>query len=73
MKANKESTLDLVLSIVLGAVAFFSIRSLFQSDSSNIISNHGKEYIQDWNNLNTLNSKFEENERSGNQHKEIVI
>lgn len=73
MKNKREITFDWALTLLLGAIAIFSIRSLFQSDSSKIISNDGNEYIQDRQNLIDLNSKIAENEISENKHKEIVI
>lgn len=73
MKAKNENKFDLFLTLLLGAFAIFSIRSLFQSDSAKIISADGSDYIQDDKNILHLNSKIAENEKEGNQHNVITI
>lgn len=73
MKKSKSSdNLDSWFGLLVGVLALLTIKSIFENDSSKIVSQKGRSMLSDEKKMQDINKKIQESEGT-NSHKEIVV
>lgn len=68
MKKKTSQNLENLFAILLGTIAIFTLKSVFENDESKIISQKGSKYLSDNNKMDEINKMINESE-----HNEVVI
>ncbi len=63
MSDTKKEKEDIVLTIILGALAILALKSIFQNDNSKIVSKKGKKMLLDEDKMLNLDTKIKELEK----------
>ncbi|RYM34218.1 hypothetical protein ERX46_09695 [Brumimicrobium glaciale] len=58
MKTEKNTLLDNIISISIGAIAVLSIKSIFDNDNSKIVSEKGRRLLSDDIRMKEINKKI---------------
>lgn len=71
MKKSSTNNTETFATIVMGVLAIFLLKSLFENDNSKIVSKKGLKILSDKDKMNELNKKIISSEQS--QSKEDII
>jgi hypothetical protein len=72
LKKSKNDTHETWLAILMGVLAIFLVKSIFENDNSKIISKKGSRILSDEDKMNEINSKINTSE-GANSHQEVLI
>lgn len=72
MSKQKNDTAETWIAIILGVLVIFLIKSLFENDSSKIVSKKGRKVLSDEEKMKEVNAKIASSE-GDNQHEEIYV
>lgn len=72
MNNTKNDTTETFLTILLGVLAIFMIKSIFENDSSRIVSKKGQKFLSDEEKMKEINEKITLSENK-NEHQEIFV
>jgi len=72
MSTNNQDTTEKWLTLLIGLLAIFAIKSIFENDNSKIVSVKGKKLLSDDKKMQDLNKKILKSEKS-NSHNDIFI
>ena len=72
MGTDNNNKIKALFEILLGGFAIFAIKSIFEDDSSKIISKKGRKFLSDDKKMEALNKKLHNSEET-NPHKEIFV
>lgn len=72
MKNSKTDTPETFLTILMGVLAIFMIKSIFENDSSRIISKKGQKLLSDEEKMKEIHEKITLSENQ-NEHQEIFV
>jgi len=68
MAKKNEDFSDNWFSLLFGLIAIAAIKTIFENDSSKIVSKKGKKFLLDDDRMNKLNKKFENSDLDKNEH-----
>lgn len=71
MKKSSTNNTETFATIVMGVLAIFLLKSLFENDNSKIVSKKGLKILSDKDKMNELNKKIISSEQS--QSKEDIV
>jgi hypothetical protein len=71
-KFGKTDNMENWLAVLMGVFAILAIKSIFENDSSKIVSSKGRNMLSDEKKMQDINNKILESEGT-NSHKEIVL
>jgi hypothetical protein len=71
-KAKIEDIIKSCLAILIGVLAIWAIKSIFENDNSKIVSKKGKRFLSDDKKMQDINEKIHDSEIQ-NQHHEIIV
>ena len=71
-KSNNSDNIENWFGILVGVLAIFAIKSIFENDSSKIVSMKGRTMLSDEAKMQDINDKIQESE-GASSHKEIVL
>ena len=72
MASGKNDTSETWLTILLGVLAIFMIKSIFENDNSRIVSKKGSKLLSDDDKMKEINQKISQSEKKDG-HKEIFV
>ena len=72
MSKKNNDTTETFLTILLGVLAISMIRSIFENDSSRIVSKKGRKFLSDDKKMEEINKKITRSE-DRNEHQEIFV
>ncbi|WP_425393213.1 hypothetical protein [Ekhidna sp.] len=72
MKDENDDILGTFFGVLIGALGLVAIMSLFEDDSSKIVSKKGRNVLSDKKRMKDINEKIQASE-SQNQYNEILI
>lgn len=72
MSKKGNDTTETFLTILLGVLAIFMIKSIFENDNSRIISKKGRKFLSDDKKMEEINKKINLSENK-NEHQEIFV
>lgn len=72
MSSKKNDTTETWLTILFGVLAVLMIKSIFENDSSKIVSQKGRKILSDDKKMKEINDKITSSEGE-NQHQEIYV
>lgn len=69
---RKKNDTDTWLAILLGVLAIFMIKSIFENDNSKIVSKKGRKFLSDDDKMKEINQKISLSENK-NEHQEVFV
>lgn len=72
MKDTSKDYIETIFSLLLGVLAIFMIKSIFENDNSKIVSKKGRRLLSDDEKMEEINKKITLSEDK-NEHKEIFV
>lgn len=72
MKANTKGNDDTWFHILIGVIAVFALKSIFENDRSKIVSKKGQKILEDDTKMREIHRRRDEMESQGSQ-REILI
>jgi hypothetical protein len=72
MTKKQNENIQQWIAILIGAIAILAVKSIFEDDSSKIVSKKGRRILSDTKKMNDLNEKIQESEDK-NDYREIYI
>lgn len=70
--SNKKNEFEKWVYLILGVLAIFAIKAIFEHDRSKIISKKGSKFLSDEDKMGNINKKIKDLESNQNQQ-EILI
>lgn len=72
MKDENGDILETFFGVLIGALGLVAIMSLFEDDSSKIVSKKGRKFLSDDKKMKDINKRIQDSE-SQNQYNEVLI
>lgn len=72
MTKRENKNTDRWVGLLLGAIAFVVIKSIFENDNSKIVSKKGRKILSDSKRMNDINKKIQKSENE-NDYSEVYI
>lgn len=69
---NSKYSFESLLSLLLAILTIFTLKAIFENESSKIISSKGESLLQDADEMKKINNKINQLEKN-NHHQEILI